>query len=204
MSKKKNKKRRSKQHRNRPHGRVWHYTHMRSLWGILKDGAIQPMGDHELKPVHAYAVWASENPRYEITAAFFVGIGPDGRAVFLTFEEMHEQFGVARIELPREVLPHSWADYVRLVHMPALLAKAMEASGKRRGSRYQDWRATFDVVPASQWLAVQIWTGKAWIDLAASPKPEHQDMALLLPDHLLLTEKNIGNRKEIEHVLKKT
>ena len=141
---------------------LWHYTVVERLQRIVHGGEIRPAtvgGPKRAKP----AVWFSSNPVWEPTANRLWRDDIDGRTVRLSKDQTYVLGGgLARIGVAPDVAPHDWKAYRHLSGISADQAKAIYDEAVGAGSRPGEWFATFDIVPRSKWLAVEIWDNEQW------------------------------------------
>jgi hypothetical protein len=142
--------------------RVWHYTKGGNLPFIVESGVIRRAW--MAVPTHRQrAVWGSTNPIWE-------------NSVYCPVER-----GRARIELKPEALPYSWKQYKKKSKIHPLSAKFLADDAHRLGDDARDWRVSFDEVPSTEWLSIEIfqdgqwrkWFGEVFIDTNwCTPTPE--------------------------------
>jgi hypothetical protein len=145
----------------------WHYT----VWlpEIISDGVIQLCLPHASGP-QTRAVWFSRNQQWEATVKKLQPLL--GR--HLTFIEMTQHHGFGRIGVTPQTTPHNWQEYQRLSKMPRSEARVLEKMAKVWGANPKEWFVSFEPVPRSTWMAVQVWNGRTWVD--APNELNHGDM----------------------------
>ncbi len=109
-------------------------------------------------------LWFTSRPTYEPTAVKMV---VDGRFLrLLTLQEMAEGYGLARFVVPEEVAPLTWNDWVNEIGVPRHEAEVMAQYAETLGSDDSLYRATFEAVPVSDCIAVEMSTdNQSWITL---------------------------------------
>lgn len=141
----------------------WHYTICRHLDQIRKDGEIRParlfIGVGE-RPI----TWFSTAADWEPTANKSRP-GSDGSIVFLDRAGTAELYGLARIGVAPETAPYDWQALKELSGMAGKMAQELYRGAIRAGSRPGNWWGTFEAVPRSQWIAVQIYRDGVWVDV---------------------------------------
>ncbi len=142
----------------------WHYTIGQKLVLILQDGLIKP-ATAGVPPGEKPIVWFSSNPNWEPTAckATF-----DENGVFsrLTMAETADLGGgLVRFAVAPETAPHDWRALKDLSGMAGWMAQHLYREGITQGARPGDWWGTFDPVPRSKWIAVQVYDSGRWVDV---------------------------------------
>jgi hypothetical protein len=145
---------------------LYHYTTLERLAQILDAGILAPSRylDSSARPT----LWFSSNPVYEHTARKRCGLrNPDGSVSLmsrrLTFEEQHEVLGHARIGVDLLDL----MDYARWGELSGVGCTDFESlalGGLQLGALPTEWFATFEAVPSSQWVGIEVWDGREWQD----------------------------------------
>jgi len=138
---------------------LWHYTTVDALKQIVTSGAIRTQ-ETVVIPGQQHAVWFTLSTTWEETAN--VSYGCMGQVTHLDRQGTFEHYGLARIGVATETAPHTWRDYKRLGGVASDYASQLYAIGTARGSRIGDWRVSFEDVPQSQWLAIEVWDGEQW------------------------------------------
>jgi len=146
----------------------WHYTVGLKMEQILRSGVLLPatagVPDWE-RP----AVWFSTNRVWEQTAnkMYF-----DARGVrHLGTKQTTEKYahGLYRIGVAKETAPHDWATFRKLSGIKRMQARLLEKSARKAGASSEQWRVSFEPVPASMWVAVERWNGAAWVPASVDP-----------------------------------
>jgi hypothetical protein len=141
---------------------LWHYTTGQKLGLVLAGGRLQPAAA-DVPKAGRPVVWFSTNQEWEPTANL-LWQGPDGAVERLTRDQTYVLGGgLARIGVRPEVAPHDWNAYKQLSGIAAKLAKQMYDGAIKIHARPGQWYASFDPVPRSAWLAVQILEGNIWV-----------------------------------------
>jgi hypothetical protein len=146
--------------------KAWHYTTLSVLYEIIKSGVLMPTcypGADQFRST----LWFSTNPVWEPTSAKRVGLRSHSGGLTmmqrrLTKDEQHAILGLARIEAPPdlELLPFwRWCD---TVDAPDEWAMSMMSGGVELGGKPTEWFASFDPLPASRWMSVEVWNGHSW------------------------------------------
>jgi hypothetical protein len=138
----------------------WHYTIGVHFENIIRDGEIKQSTDHvRYKPI----VWFSTAPDWEPTANKN-RVEKDGRIISLNREETErEHGGLVRIGVAPETAPHDWQALKELSGMSSKIAKGLYDAAIKEGSRPGDWWGTFEPVPKSKWIAVEVYQNGTWI-----------------------------------------
>jgi hypothetical protein len=79
-------------------------------------------------------------------------------------EEQHEKFGLARIALKYTPELMTWFRYKHFSKLPMEQLDLMEKNGIELGATPKEWFALFNDVPAKDWLNIEIWYGKEWVN----------------------------------------
>jgi hypothetical protein len=141
----------------------WHYTVGAKLTLILGDGMIKPATSgvpRGERPI----VWFSTNQDWEPTADKSV-MDEHGTLIHLDREKTAEMAGgLARISVAAETAPHDWQAIKELSGMTGWVAQGLYKTGIKKGSRPGDWWGSFDPVPRSKWLAIQVHRDGSWVN----------------------------------------
>jgi hypothetical protein len=139
----------------------WHYTVDARFRMIVADRLLKPaiaFLSWREKP----AVWFSTHRVWEPTASK-ARRTQDGRLVRLTREEtMALGGGLVRIGVAPETAPHDWQAYRRLSGVDPRVASGLAKAARAQGADPRQWYVSFEAVPASQWIAVEIWEAGGW------------------------------------------
>lgn len=162
------------------HPRVlWHYTTGRNLRSIVRDGWIVPTGElRGEKP----AVWFTACDEWEPGASMGTDAIPGIAEIRATAERIRLEHGedaartfllgfaqeiapafvgfLARIGVAHETAPFTWDDFKRMSGAPDRAYREVEAYDNSIGADNREWRVSFDPVPASKWLAVEVRSGR--------------------------------------------
>lgn len=137
--------------------RVWHYTTQRHLALIIQDKEIR-QATAGLPPGERPVVWCSVNEIWEPTAA---KKGLDGRG--MTKEQTHKLLGLARIRVLPQSCPYDWNHFRKHAGCPEWFAKALVTVAKEKGADPKQWRVSYEPIPQSQWINIEIWDGQGWV-----------------------------------------
>src|SRR5262249_4007540 len=136
----------------------WHYTVRQRLAGILRDGVL-PLATAGLPAGERPAVWFSSNQPWA-ESANQAWPPPHGTIQPGNKEAAHLLGGgLARIGVLPETAPHDWKAFKALSGIKAAKARAMYSAAIGAGARPGEWFASFEPVPRSQWVAVEVWDG---------------------------------------------
>ena len=142
---------------------LWHYTVMERLQRILRDGELRPATSGKPSRVKS-AVWFSSHSAWEASANRWWHDDLGERNVRLNKDQPHVLGGgLVRIGVTPDVAPHDWKAYRRLSGISADRAKAIYDEAVSAGARPGEWFATFDAVPRTKWLAVEILENENWV-----------------------------------------
>jgi hypothetical protein len=142
----------------------WHYTVRQRLDGLLRDGVLPP-ATAGLPAGERPAVWFSSNQQWEETANQ-AWQRPDGTINPGNKEATHLLGGgLARIGVLPETAPHDWKAFKALSGIKAAKARGMYDAAIGVGARPGEWFVSFEPVPRSQWVAVEVWDGERWLRL---------------------------------------
>ena len=146
----------------------WHYTVRQRLDGLLRAGVL-PLATAGLPAGERPVVWFSSNQLWEETANQ-AWQRPDGTINPGNKEATHLLGGgLARIGVLPETAPHDWKAFKALSGIKAAKARGMYGAGIGAGARPGEWFVSFEPVPRSQWLAVEVWDGAQWLRLETGP-----------------------------------
>ncbi len=141
--------------------RHYHYTSLRALKSILRDGHIRTSRWHMDGHLVCNVAWTSKAPIWEPTA----------KATSLI--NNHWEFAVddllagdtppiARIEVDPGRL-QAWLKYFGQVGVDDCYAWHLAECGIERGADPNAWAISQTPIPASSWLVVEIWDGHEWL-----------------------------------------
>lgn len=162
---------------------VWHYTSGRNLEKILRAGELLPAGKHRgEKP----AVWFTARQDWDPATALAVDADPDLQRISVEGARIRQQHGeaaqyaylysmaeriapevvgyLARIGVAPETAPYTWDDIKRMRGVRPSVIRQVESDDRARGSNPADWRISFEPVPASKWIAVEVRSGRKGTD----------------------------------------
>jgi hypothetical protein len=141
----------------------WHYTVGVHVPSIVKDGVIRP-ATRFVPPGEKPIVWFSTHPDWEPTANKNWP-NPDGSLIRLDRAGTAEKCGgLERFGVADETAPYRWQALKDLSGMSRKMAQGLYDTAIRMGARPSDWWGTFDAVPRSLWIAVQVHSGGVWLD----------------------------------------
>jgi hypothetical protein len=150
--------------------RLWHYTTGENFVQIVEDDAIKPATEHVPKNERPI-VWFSLNQRWEQTANKGRRTA-DGRRVTATMMEMCELGGgLVRIGVAPETAPYDWKTLRDLSGMSSAMARGLYNAAIEQGARPGEWRGTFELVPQSQWTAVEVLRDNVWVPFEEAMGP---------------------------------
>lgn len=142
---------------------VWHYTIGQCLDKIIADGFVRPATAGVPKGERP-AVWFSAGADWDETANKMYA-GADGAIVKGTRKTTHDMGGgLARIGVAPETAPLDWMAFKLESGIDLRHAKALYQVAIKGHSRPGQWRMTFDPVPRSAWLRVELydWDAGEW------------------------------------------
>lgn len=141
---------------------LWYYTTRNKLSEILAQGQIAPSASgvpRKEKP----AVWFSANQAWD-PAANLPWRDPDGSAVRLSKDQTFVMGGgLARIGIAPQTAPHDWKAFKQQSGISSKAAKEVYSTAIQSGSRPGQWFASFESVPKSMWLRIEILEGDDWV-----------------------------------------
>jgi len=141
---------------------LWYYATGKKLNQIIAAGELLPekLGTSGKEKA---AVWFSANQDWD-PAANQPWQGPGGSLVRLSKDQTYVVGGgLGRIGVAPEVAPHDWKTFKHLSGISPKAAKQLYNSAVQTGSRPGDWFATFEKVPRSKWLAIEVMEGMVWV-----------------------------------------
>jgi hypothetical protein len=141
--------------------RLFHYTYSQKFLQIAADGVLKLATAHVPKREKA-VVWFSFNPVWEPTVNA-MRFSPDGRWAWLSMEETSDKCGgLVRIEVAPETAPVTWAVYKQRSGITSKMAKGLLHGARETGAKPSEWRCSWEPVPRSLWLAVEVWHEGQW------------------------------------------
>ena len=147
----------------------WHYTTGQKFRLIVESGEISPATAFVPKGERPI-VWFSTAPDWEPTANK-AWQNSDGTIVSLD-RELTAQLagGLVRFGIAPETAPHDWHVLKELSGMSSETARGLYRVAIQQGSLPDQWWGTFDAVPCSKWIAVQVHQDGQWVDVLFDPK----------------------------------
>lgn len=141
---------------------LWHYTTWQCFENIVDDGVIRPttawIADEE-RPI----VWFSSNQEWEPTSTK-IYVPHDGEARRLSKEELRVRGnGLVRFGVNRRTARLDWTAMKRLSGMSRDTARELKVIGRRLGSKPEWWFGSFDPVPRSEWVAIDVLDEGRWV-----------------------------------------
>jgi hypothetical protein len=140
--------------------KIWHYTVGQHLPKIVESKLIKiaTIGVRE-KP----AVWLSTNPVWERTCNKLWQDSITGKLRQLSKEETHlKGGGLVRIRIKPEAAPYNFQAFKRISKISNTAAKRLTEKAKLCGAKSQEWWVSFEPVPQSEWLDIEVWDGVNW------------------------------------------
>jgi hypothetical protein len=141
---------------------LWHYTVGDKLRQILETGAILPATTY-VPEGERPIVWFSLNLVWEPTANKGWR-NVDGTISALDQSQTAERCGgLVRIGVAPETAPYDWHTLKQLSGMSSKTAQGLYRVAIQERARPGDWRGTFDPVPRSKWIAIEIFHDGGWV-----------------------------------------
>jgi hypothetical protein len=141
---------------------LWHYTFGHLFQKIVADQAIVPSAAYTHRKATP-VVWFSRNQVWE-SAALKSLTTDDGQVQALTLEEFRQHGGgLYRIGVERGTAPNNWDAFVQKSEVSRDTVLELRHLAKGKGASLKDWFASFEPVPQSKWLAVEILDNHQWI-----------------------------------------
>lgn len=141
--------------------RIFHYTIGNYLPSILTEGLrLATVG------VAAFvrpAVWFSTEPFWEQTANKRGMINGEWGGLD-RIETERRYGGLVRIEVGPEAAPYRWKDYEHLSGETRSNLKALKRSARANGANPAMWHVSFDPVPPSKFVTVEVLLGLRWVE----------------------------------------
>lgn len=148
------------QKRRKP-SRVWHYTVAVAMDEIFKERALKP-ATAGVPSGEKPAIWFTTRSTWEPTASKMLR-QVDGSLRNLTQQETETHGrGLVRIEIEASTAPFSWAEHRRHGGVDRKTALALEQVARRHGSDPSQWRLSYDPVPITDWLGVDVLSAGQW------------------------------------------
>jgi hypothetical protein len=140
----------------------WHYTIGEYLPRIIETGLLL-LSDRYIGPGERPAVWFSLRQDWEPTAAKF-GLVPARRSPQAAMTAMAMRGGgLVRIGVLEATAPFDWREFRRHSGLDPKIARGLAITAKEQGADPYDWRVSFDAVPSEEWIAIELWDGRAWV-----------------------------------------
>ena len=135
---------------------IYHDTKVFNLPSILARG-LKPT-DVLIAPGELPVLWFTTNERWEPTV-----LSVFAPSLEAAHEAMLRHGGLARIVCDQTVAPHPWKELKEIARIPSKIAMILYRAAIDLGSRPGEWRGTLDVVPVTQFIALEIYDGHQWI-----------------------------------------
>lgn len=150
--------------------RIWHYTTLGALQGILKEGKIRC--DEIYIEGEIPCVWLSVNQNWEETVRKSIkGTDKDIETPPLSRDDLFSKgFYPIRIQInPRKTKLSRWKTHCQKI--PNSIARVLEAGAKDWGADPKEWWVSYSPIPVTGFiLPIEIWNGKEWIELGENLK----------------------------------
>lgn len=142
--------------------KLWHYTSGRQLPSIIESKEIRP-GTAAIPKSEKPAAWFTTNPVWENTCNKMLRMS-SGRIFHCRSKEETALYcgGIVRIRINPQAAPYTFQDFKRLSRISNNRAKALAAVAIEKGSKPSEWRVSFNPVPQSEWLGIDVWDGEKW------------------------------------------
>lgn len=168
----------------------FHYTSTESLEGIMRDGCIKtcPWIEEDKLIENDFATtrtficdvgWTSCAPVWEPAAAATTIFAFDREYAF-DFFVSGAPLPVARIEVDINAL-FDWSSYLYATGVDCHDLQRLFDCAFEIGSNPADWAVCPRPIPHSNWRAIDIWNGDAWIPIERSDAPELRSLAAAMP-----------------------
>jgi hypothetical protein len=145
---------------------LWHYTVVQYLSSILEAG---------IRPATAFieagerpVVWCSYRSSWERICNKAVG-DEAGEIRSLDETGTDQFFGLARLQVPEELAPYTWSDFIQMSGVRPKMAAALKQLAVEAGSDVADWRVAFDTIPPDRLLAVEVKHDGEWVEAVIKP-----------------------------------
>ena len=144
----------------------WHYTTLSKLPLIIQSGQLIALEGAQQRAT----VWFSSNDAWEPTASKGISFETDSGPIHRTATIDEELAGgPVRIGVEDSTAPYDWEDYKKFSGAPPKLWRGLYQAGLASGAQPSEWFASFEPVPSSQWLTIQVMErdSKEWRELSA-------------------------------------
>lgn len=151
--------------------RLYHYTDLSHLRGILRTGAILPCcylagsDPQGLPPV----VWVSSADPWEVISAATLLIGPEGGVGLPRDIVPGNKFQAARINVA-PAITKPWQTYLQNQGVDISVIARLWQTGTDYRSDPRKWQVCRGDVTADNWRAIELWDDERWLRIPASGK----------------------------------
>jgi hypothetical protein len=146
-------------------GKIYHYTTKEKATQILFSGFLKVSEWERINTNSRPALWLSLNSTWEHTATKQYLDKMSGERIQMTPEMQMEKFGCVRFVLS---FPNKryfeWSKYGKISGTGKDEIKMMEIAGRNCGANPNHWYASFDNIPISEVLEIEILKEGQWIE----------------------------------------
>lgn len=150
---------------------LWHYTAGLTLPEILRSGVLLPSASCARERP---AVWFTLRRDWDPATALgyrqpadvtaraicaWLERGAEAGIAMIPARNAADLGGLARVGVAPGAAPYGWEEFVSASRLEPLETWARAEVDRALGSNPEDWRVSFDPVPASSWLAVEVRSG---------------------------------------------
>jgi hypothetical protein len=143
--------------------RFYHYTFYTRLLKIIDCGYVRTTGkgiDQGERPV----VWVSTHEGWEKTLNKLISAGSLPKLIGRDELFQRRLLLPARVEInPATTALHPWGEFKKTGGITQFSSKLLEEQGLRMGANPTNWFVSFENIPSSSWLSIEVWDGEAWI-----------------------------------------
>ena len=136
--------------------RVFHYSCGTRIAQILESEIIRATSAY-IEKWELPAVWCTVSELWEPTANKMVQDPQTGEIRVGTMEDTRLLGnGLGRIEIRPDAASYTWHSFRRPSGISCKMYKALEASSIKTGSNPLDWRISFESIPSSLWIGLEM------------------------------------------------
>ena len=89
----------------------------------------------------------------------------NGNLIQMTKKDMHQKFGLGRIEINPNVDIINWVSFKKISGISFAESTQLEKRGKVKGANPAEWFASFTPIASSDWLSIEKWDGVKWVKI---------------------------------------
>ncbi len=141
--------------------KLWHYTSKLALDKILESELIN-LATEGIPKGEKSGAWFSSNPIWENTVTKLLK-DDFGNLKQMSFEEMNQKFGCARIEIEFNTSIMTFAKFRHISRMTLTTYESLVSSGLMKEANPNEWYVSLKPITIDYWTKAEIWENGSWV-----------------------------------------